>query len=354
MDETKKPRALVIDDSRMERLYLSRILEKLGLEAECADGGESGLKLLPGEAGKGFDILFIDHMMPNRDGLRTLEAIRKHEEKNGEAVIPAVVLGRREELEAGGRYQKVGFSGLLEKPVEWEKLLEVLQELLPEEKQQMVQAPEMAQQQVEEEAAALPDWLMQCPGIDTEEGVKNCGSEDGFMSALGIFYSTIHAKADEIEGYYQSEDWENYTIKVHALKSSARIIGAMELSGLARKMEDAGNAGDLSAIRENTEKLLADYRAYMEALSKMDGDSGNEEELPEAPPAKIADAYQAIQMFAGDMDFDMLEMVQGQMKEFRLPPEDKEAFSRIQDAMANLDWDKITEIAGQRLEGIAV
>ena len=345
MQENNTPRALVIDDSRMERLFLSKILEKLGVESDSADGGESGIQLFPT---KDYDILFIDHLMPHMDGIRTLQRLGEKTavlEKN----VPAVILGKTEDLEKDGMYQKAGFSEALEKPVGWEELLDCLKRLLPEEKQELVGTQAGEEEEEDEEEMDLPEWLSECPDIDLNEGIKNCGSEEGFLSALGIFYSTIRAKSDEIEKYYNEEDWENYTIKVHALKSSARIIGAMELSALAKKMEDAGNAGEIGTIRENTGMLLVGYRGYQDVLKKLDGDGEEEADLPDAPPEKIQDAYQAIQMFGADMDFDMVEMVLGQMKEFKLSEADKEAFAKINDALMNLDWDAIAEEVKGRL-----
>ena len=78
--------------------------------------------------------------------------------------------------------------------------------------------------------------------IDEEEAVKNCGSREVFDNALKLFAESAMDKADEFERYLREEDWENYTIKVHALKSSARLIGALPLSEAAKQQEALGNA----------------------------------------------------------------------------------------------------------------
>ncbi|MBQ6735596.1 MAG: DegV family EDD domain-containing protein [Lachnospiraceae bacterium] len=77
--------------------------------------------------------------------------------------------------------------------------------------------------------------------LDTEEALRHCGSREVFDSALKLFAESAKAKADEIEAFLREEDWENYTIKVHALKSSARLIGATALSEDAKALEALGN-----------------------------------------------------------------------------------------------------------------
>ena len=111
-----------------------------------------------------------------------------------------------------------------------------------------------------EDSEGIPEWLYKLPEIEVTEGIRNCGSVKGYMSVLSIFHKTAQAKIAEIRRLYEAENVEGYTVKVHALKSSARIIGAGGLSRLARDLEEAGKKGDLEFIRKNTEKLLSMYQ----------------------------------------------------------------------------------------------
>ncbi len=99
-------------------------------------------------------------------------------------------------------------------------------------------------------------------GITIEDGLKYCGSMDAFKKFLNTFYDTIDSKSDEIEDAYRRKDISFYTIKVHALKSTSRIIGARELSKLAESLEMAGKDGNQAYIDENTGKLLELFRSY--------------------------------------------------------------------------------------------
>ena len=99
-------------------------------------------------------------------------------------------------------------------------------------------------------------------GITIEDGLKYCGSMDAFRKFLNTFCDTIDSKSDEIEDAYRRKDISFYTIKVHALKSTSRIIGARELSKLAESLEMAGKDGNQAYIDENTGKLLELFRSY--------------------------------------------------------------------------------------------
>jgi HPt (histidine-containing phosphotransfer) domain-containing protein len=164
------------------------------------------------------------------------------------------------------------------------------------------------------------------------------------MTVLSGFYASIDAKADEIESYYDLGDIRNYTIKVHALKSSARIIGATELSAEARALEDAGNEENIEYIKEHTAALLSGYRSYKEILKPIEGSS---DDLPDIPKDMLADAYAGLSEFAQAMDYELARMVIDSVKEYRLPEEDEKRFKRLQTCLSQMDWDGIKAIANE-------
>ena len=91
-------------------------------------------------------------------------------------------------------------------------------------------------------------------------------ARDAFLTVLQIFYDSIPAKSEEIGGFYQAGDWENFTIKVHALKSSARLVGATGLGEEAQQMENAGKSVDIDYIHAHYTGLMEDYLRYQEHL----------------------------------------------------------------------------------------
>ncbi|MBO6302933.1 MAG: response regulator [Ruminiclostridium sp.] len=341
-------KVLVVDDSKVERKYLTGLLGRLGTEtAEASDCDES-VKLACEDE---YDIMFIDYFMPDADGVHALKEIRSGD-RSVNRETPAIALGTADQVLGDDFFMMQGFANYLEKPVNYDLLHAALLLYLSEEKRRELMNIE---ESMPPPKSLLPEWLSEIPELNITDGVKNCGSEEGYMSALTIFHSSIGKMYDEIHGYYDNEDWENYTIKVHALKSSARIIGLAELSELARQLEAAGDARDLDFIHGNTDDLLTRYKGYSEKLSRLSGDSGGEEKEDDRPLADsdfLEDAFTSLEEFAGQMDYDLVEMVMTSLEEHRLLPEDKEIYDAVNEAFMALDWNGIRTAAHRYAERV--
>ena len=118
-------------------------------------------------------------------------------------------------------------------------------------------------------ASVMPEgqWYEGIPNIDPETGIRNSGSEEGFWTVLEMFYRSMDEKAEELETFYEKGSWQDYMIRMHALKSSARIIGAKSLSKQAEELEKAAKEGEISRIREQHGMFLAEYRGMKRPLS---------------------------------------------------------------------------------------
>ena len=99
-------------------------------------------------------------------------------------------------------------------------------------------------------------WYDDIPGIDPKTAIKNCGSEEMFQTVIKAFHESIETDREQITGFYDAVDWKNYTVKVHALKSTALLVGAKELAEEERALEMAGKRNDTDYIKENTAKTM--------------------------------------------------------------------------------------------------
>ncbi len=184
-------------------------------------------------------------------------------------------------------------------------------------------------------------WYEDIPGLDFEAGVKNSGSEEAFLSVLKIYHDTYEAKSSEIRDYYEAGDWKNYIVKVHALKSSSRLVGALQLGEDSEAIELAGNNSDIDYIRAHHDAMMNEYRDIRNGIAR-GSDEGDE--LPDIPPEMLADAYAGLSEFADAMDYELARMVMDSVKEYSLPAADKERFDRLQVCLSKMDWDGIKEI----------
>ncbi len=217
-----------------------------------------------------------------------------------------------------------------------------LQEMIPDE------FPADAARQADTgEPESGEKWYEKLDCIDADVAIKNSGSEEAFRSVLEIFYNSIPDKHEELENYYVSCDWKNYTVKIHALKSSARLVGASELGDMAEALEMAGKGDNIQYIRENHGTVMDYYLSYQESLSPAFGnkDAGGREEAdkPVADADLMASIYEELRDAADDMDCEKVETIMREIGEYSIPDPDKEKFERIREAAKMLDYDKILE-----------
>ena len=117
--------------------------------------------------------------------------------------------------------------------------------------------------------AALPYDRLAQAGINVELGLDYCAGEDSFYrEMLRIFYDQSAAKREELISLYESENWKDYAIKAHALKSTSLTIGAEQLSAQAKELELAGKRGDTDYIRAHHAEVM---QAYEELCSYFAG-----------------------------------------------------------------------------------
>lgn len=209
-----------------------------------AMSGTQALEIMEKEA---FDLILLDHMMPDIDGIETLKRLRASEKgkcKNK----PVIALTANVFSGVRDMYLSEGFDDYLGKPISGKQLEEMLYAYLPKEKileTEQKATPVLA----EEERPASEDTL-----IDRGKGLGYCAnSQEIYHEMLMMFCELKESATEELVRYLEARDWKNYTVKVHALKTNARSIGASVLGELCYMLEQAGKklqAGEEAAEQE--------------------------------------------------------------------------------------------------------
>ncbi len=197
---------------------------------------------------------------------------------------------------------------------------------------------------VEVSAVTEKKWYDDIPGIDSGAGIRYSGSEEAFRSVIDIFYNSIDQKYAEIQGYFDAEDWTNYTVKVHALKSSAKLVGATDLSKHAEKAEMAGKGGDIDYIKQNHSMLMEEYKAYLDILRPLCENAEEDSSKPLADDVLLESVYEAVAEAAKDMDYGTIEETLSEMDSYRIPDSDREKFKKLKECFENLDYAAISEL----------
>ncbi len=323
---------LVVDDNPMNLTVIKGLLKPTKVFVTTAESGQECLEKIKYSS---FDVVLLDHMMPEMDGVETVAKIRETHPDLPVYVLTANVVEGGEEF-----YKEKGFNGYLTKPIDSVVLEKTIMKHLPKEIMMTAVGGDIINEPKE-----LPEelkWVKDVEGINTEDGIKASGGVNNYIHSLEVYLDTIDDLSKVIEDSYKAENFKLYTIKVHALKTSARIVGANELSKYAERLEEAGKNNEIDYIRKNNDKFLKDYRIYKERLALLHGK--NEKEKAPISKDELEEAYEALKEIIPQMDYDSVEMILEQLSEYSLPKEDQEKISEIGKYLKILDWDSMEKL----------
>lgn len=270
-------RILAVDDTRINLLVTVGLLKETGIRIDTAPGGQEAIRLAEENA---YDLILMDQRMPEMDGAETMHRIRSAGGPNTQT--PFICLTADAVSGARERYLAEGFTDYLSKPVSGGELERAVRMYLPEGK---VLPVEKKTAKTENETAGEVtgcDAALRQAGIDPEAGLASSGGKaDLYLELLCEFGRDADGKNANLRRCYEAEDWVNYTVYVHALKSSARLIGAKKLSGMAAKLENAAREKKEKVVRAGHDALTAEYDRVAEAVRTAPFFEENEEPEPE-------------------------------------------------------------------------
>lgn len=335
-------RILVVDDNKMNLMVIKNLIKQTQVKVDTAESGAEGIRL----AGENkYDILFLDHMMPEKDGIETLHELRSN--KTGPNIdTPAICLTANASLGAREIYRSKGFDDYLSKPINSEVLEAMLADYLPEEK---LGEPDTATDSSAGRCAgASRDRLsvLEDYEIDVEQGIERSKGVEPYITLLRVFYECIDEVSGELDRYRKGGELGEYTIRIHSLKSSARIIGAADLGDRAQRLEDAAKKADTSYIDSHHDDFIRDYRRLKRPLSALLTEGKRSSGKAEADESLMAVTYEAIKTAAEEMDLSELDEIFAKMKGYEIPEAERERWGRVSAAYDRFEYDDITACLG--------
>lgn len=268
-------RVLIVDDNAMNLKVAASLFKLFGIDAELAPSGRKAIELCRESS---FDIIFLDHMMPELDGIETLDTMRR--EDIIAKGVPVIALTANAIVGAKEMYLSHGFDDYLTKPIEVDALESCLAERLPSESYTYVEdirsdkqtdAPQTAEQADDSDSftlAELDKLREKLGGVDLLMGLSYCmGSKSFYLEALGAFADDD--KSSQLADAFERQDFDAYRITAHGIKSSAKTIGAAVLSEKARVLEFAARDNDTGLIRKNHSEFTESYNALISDIRKV-------------------------------------------------------------------------------------
>ena len=336
-------RILVVDDNDMNLKVAVGLLEPLKLQIDTAHNGKDALNMVKE---KTYDIVFMDHMMPVMDGIEATREIRKLEDE-GLGKLPIVALSANATKEARQMFIQEKMDDFVAKPIIFEEIKKCILKWLPKDLVTMIESKEEAIQSSDADEEKLPE----IQGLNVSEGIKNCGSKKLFIELLGDFYKLIEPKSTKLEKCLADGMLRDYTIEVHALKNTARMIGAMELSEMFYQMEQLGNAGEQKKIEERTPEVLKLYRSYKDILAEYG--SKSEEGKEQVSYEKLQHTLMCLHDAMDSFDLDEADKAMKELEAYVFPSELQpmiEQLSAYVSDVAMEDVMNMTETICEKLE----
>ena len=332
---------LVVDDNDMNRAVFKALLNRTKIRVDAA---ESGMRCLELAREKPYHIIFMDHMMPEMDGIETLEALKKLPADSPNAQTPVIALTANALAGAKDEYLKKGFADFLSKPIDGEMLERMIVKHLPEELVKPVEEAAPAAQEEQPVESGYAEY-----GISLEQGLHySAGNMDVYLDLTAMFLKDTE-RPQLLAQYLAEKNMKDYSILVHALKGNARTLGAQKLADIAFEHEQASRAGDQEAVESRWEDLTAVWQQTKEGLTALYREHRGQDSLPEldAPtdtpddPQPTGDLLEltpeALASVAAMIDNFESEQAVAQLKEWLRSPLEKSVRDRVKKALTTLE-----------------
>ena len=330
-------KVLIVDDNIVNLTVAEGLLEPLKLNTASATSGMEAIKRIHESK---FDLIFMDHMMPEMDGITTTQEIRKIFPDYKD--IPIIALTANAVGNAKDMFLEAGMNDFIAKPIEVRTLIKTVKKWLPPEKIHKLSEDEEAENKSNKDTSneiVIGD-------LEVAEAIRMLGNEKIYWNVLKEYHRMIPAKAKSIQEHYDAADWSLYTIEVHALKSSSRQIGAIELSNMAARLEKAGKENDIEYIRANTEEALKKYLEYDSIIAPYFAETKNTDNTEKTPVDydKLKILFEQLREAIDSLDSDEMENICDTIAEYQLTDEQAEYAANLKTACEDLDFDTCNEI----------
>ncbi len=338
---------LVVDDNAVNRKVLRNLLKETQVQVTDADGGKKCLELVQENH---YDLIFLDHMMPEMDGVETLHRMKELSDYPCRDT-PVVVLTANAVSGAKEAYLSEGFDDFLSKPVAPQKLEHMIQKMLPDELLREA-AGEPKAEPLEQAGNSTPEdaleELPQVDGLDWQYAWLHLPDMELLEYTVKEFYAQIDSAADHLEQAYgqtaEQIQLEAYRIQVHAMKSLAATVGIMPLSGVAKILEYAARDGRVDVVRSITPAFLDEWRSYRQKLQGVFG-IGMQERKEVNDYSLIQALVEMVRLSMQELDVDQADQAMSQLQAYEYPQEMGQNIQKLAEAVTNLDPDGADRLA---------
>jgi signal transduction histidine kinase/CheY-like chemotaxis protein/HPt (histidine-containing phosphotransfer) domain-containing protein len=283
-------RLLVVDDILTNLKVAEGLLAPYRIVVDVSQSGKEAIEMVKH---RDYDIVFMDHMMPEMDGVETTAAIRALDGERFKT-IPIIALTANAVSGMREMFIEKGFNDFLAKPIDISKLDEMLARWLPKEKRKRRTGNEDLGKDISPPLPTPQSLII--PGVDVQRGITMTGgTKAGYLAVLSLFCKDVQDRLSMLQTVQDMNALPTFVTQVHALKSSSASIGAAEVSEMAAELEAAGKAGDLDFIRKNLSgfaECLAELAENIQrAMGTYTADESREKAGPPESPGSLVSIH---------------------------------------------------------------
>ncbi|MGN0665820.1 MAG: ATP-binding protein [Huintestinicola sp.] len=248
-----KARILIVDDNPINLKVAVGLMRPYHMQVITADSAKAAFSLL---RSKDFHLVFMDHMMPEIDGVEATQIIRATDGdyyKN----LPIIALTANAVSGVRETFLEAGMNDFIAKPIELSALDRVLRTWLPKE---LIKAPTEDKFSADKKHKTAPHPDKTPALFDADTGIFYTGGDvEAYLEILEVYVDKAKEKQNYIQKLFEEKSWKNYVIEVHALKSTSLTIGSKPLSELAKELELAGKNNNFRLIEEKHAEMIELY-----------------------------------------------------------------------------------------------
>lgn len=343
-----KARVLIVDDNAINLKVAVGLMQPYHMQMMTAESGRAAINML---RSKDIDIVFMDHMMPEMDGV---EATKKIREMEGDYYkkLPIIALTANAVNGVREMFIQEGLNDFLAKPIELSALDRVLRYYLPK---KYIEAPAASNYAENDRRKRGSKPVSESVMFDPDKGLMYTGGNfDAYREILEMYVKKGPEKRTYIDGLFEKKDWKNYVIEVHALKSTSLSIGAVKLSELAKELELAGKAGSYGTIEKKNGMLSDLYGEVIDIVNDYLGENESDDteneaaeetaELTEISAEKLSEYIGRAKEACSDFDGEAMTAIADEVSEYSYKGKPlKEYFGRAAELAEDFEYDSAAE-----------
>ena len=351
-------RVLVVDDNELNLKVFVSLLKHTGVKITTASSGQECLDIA---AANYFDIIFLDHMMPEMDGIETLHHMKENLQGPNKRT-PVYVLTANAVAGAKEMYINEGFTGFLSKPIDADRLERVIADNLA--KNLFEPIPDnhehLSDSQSTEDGNAVAKGVMNMEdfpmigGIDWKYAMSHLNDEELVVITIKEFLSLLPSNLKKLDSAFDkvcdTGVCDDYRIQVHSMKSVAATLGIIPVAGMANILEYAARDEKIDDIKAVHPVFKRVYTDYGEQLSEAFGEESGELEIEDADALK--EKLELLKESMEDLDIDTADSIVEELAQYKYTPEQESIFKELEAAVTSLESEESARLADELIKSL--